>query len=159
MVPFTRDHLDAVQAMLADPEVLAFTPVPDPPPPAHAERWLALPSWVALRDGQVAGVGMAPVADDERQEYELGYLVAAEHRGQGVATHLLGAMTQWALDQGAQRIALRISATNTASQRVAERAGYRQEGVLRSTYLKPGRREDTSLWSLLPSDPRPLPAG
>ena len=150
---FTAEHLDAVQAMLQDPDVLAFTPIPEPVPPRHAERWLALPSWVALRSGVVAGVGMAPVADRERGEYELGYLVAREHRGHGVATALLRGMTRWALEDGAQRIALHISAGNAASHRVAERLGYVREGVLRSTWLKAGRREDSVVWSLLPSDP------
>jgi len=28
-----------------------------------------------------------------------------------------------------------------------------REGVMRSTYLKQGRRSDTELWSRLPSDP------
>ena len=153
---YRPEHVAAVQALLSDPDVLAFTPIPEPVPPAHAERWLALPSWVALRDGHVAGVGMAPVADAERAEYELGYLVAREHRGNGVATVLLRSMTAWALAEGAQRITLHISAGNEPSMRVAERVGYVREGLLRSTHLKAGKRTDTAVWSLLPSD---LPRG
>jgi len=43
-----------------------------------------------------------------------------------------------------------------ASQRVAVRAGYTLEGVMRSTYFKPGaERSDVQLWSRLPSDPFP----
>lgn len=152
VVPFGPEHVQAVQAMLADPEVLAHTPVPDPPPPGHAERWRALPSWVALIDGEVAGVGLVPSLERDRAEVELGYVTAPGHRGRGVATALLRWMTTWALEQGAQRIALHISASNTASQAVAERAGYRREGLLRSVHLKPGRREDTTVWSLLPGD-------
>jgi RimJ/RimL family protein N-acetyltransferase len=46
-----------------------------------------------------------------------------------------------------------ISVENEASKRVAERCGYLLEGVLRSVYLKPGRWEDTEVWSHLATDP------
>jgi RimJ/RimL family protein N-acetyltransferase len=48
---------------------------------------------------------------------------------------------------------LLIDVENVASLRVAQRAGYVHEGVLRSVYLKPGRRIDQAVWSRLPSDP------
>ncbi len=32
------------------------------------------------------------------------------------------------------------------------RCGYRYEGTMRSTFVKPGRREDTESWSRLRSD-------
>jgi RimJ/RimL family protein N-acetyltransferase len=46
-----------------------------------------------------------------------------------------------------------IDVENQASARVAERCGYRREGVMRSLHLKRGRRIDAALWSRLPSDP------
>jgi hypothetical protein len=36
---------------------------------------------------------------------------------------------------------------------VAERGGYRLEGVMRSIHVKQGRRADAQLWSRLPTDP------
>jgi len=48
--------------------------------------------------------------------------------------------------------------TNDASKRVAERNGYRLEGVLRSLYFKQDLRADTELWSRLVSDPVPARA-
>jgi RimJ/RimL family protein N-acetyltransferase len=50
------------------------------------------------------------------------------------------------------RLELLISVDNAASKKVAERCGYLQEGVLRSLYVKPGVREDTEIWSRLPTD-------
>jgi hypothetical protein len=41
---------------------------------------------------------------------------------------------------------------DTASQRVAERSGFRREGVLRSYHVVDGRREDAVFFSLLPGD-------
>jgi RimJ/RimL family protein N-acetyltransferase len=42
---------------------------------------------------------------------------------------------------------------NVASQRVAEKVGYRREGVLRSSLDHPdGRRSDSVMFSLLPGE-------
>ena len=63
-------------------------------------------------------------------------------------------MTRWAFDEAAaQRIILLVDVENIASSRVAARAGYVREGVLRSSYVKPGMRRDVELWSRLPTDP------
>jgi RimJ/RimL family protein N-acetyltransferase len=45
-----------------------------------------------------------------------------------------------------------------ASQRVAERSGFRREGVLRSYHVVDGRREDAVFLSLLPADLDEFPA-
>jgi len=55
-------------------------------------------------------------------------------------------------------VQLLIGADNEPSLRVAERCGYRREGVLRSLYLKPGRRADMVVYSRLPGD-RDVPGG
>ena len=41
---------------------------------------------------------------------------------------------------------------NTGSIRVAERAGFVREGVLRSAHFKDGLRSDVAVYSLLPGD-------
>ena len=46
-----------------------------------------------------------------------------------------------------------IDVANGASKRVAERCGYELEGVMRSTYLKQGRRTDAELWSRIRRTP------
>ncbi len=54
-----------------------------------------------------------------------------------------------------QRLELIADPDNTASQRVAEKAGFRREGVLRSHLLHPdGRRRDSVMFSLLPGELR-----
>jgi RimJ/RimL family protein N-acetyltransferase len=96
---------------------------------------------------------MAPRIDREAQTMELGYLVAPEARGRGVATEALRLLTEWAFSSlDAMRIELLIAVDNPASKRVAERCGYVREGVMRSLYVKPGVRGDTELWSRLASD-------
>lgn len=163
--PYGARHVAAVQALLDDPEVAAHTPVPEPLPPRHAAGWLERfatgpepLAWAVLDDGgAVVGFGCAPVADRVRGEVELGYLVGAAARGRGVATFVLTELTAWAFARGAHRVQLHVNADNTASQRVARRCGYVLEGTLRQTWLKPGRRVDTTVWSRLVSDPPPAP--
>ena len=165
--PLGERHLDGIAELVADPEVLRFTRVPEPPPPGFARDWLARyepGSGDGTRAGFAAvdaggaflGLALAPEIDAEAREVELGYIVAPAARGRGVATAMLRELTRWAFaEMGALRAYLLIDTGNVASQRVAERSGYVLEGVLRSMYLKQGRRSDQMIWSRLPSDPGP----
>jgi RimJ/RimL family protein N-acetyltransferase len=165
LVPLGEEHLDAVRALLEDQEVLRFTRIPEPPPEDFPLRWLeryekgrrdGTSAGFAAVDGgeRFLGLALAPTIDRESAEVELGYIVAAEERGRGVATAILRQLTRWAFDEaGAQRIVLVINIDNVASERVAERCGYVREGVMRSIHLKQDIRTDAALWSRLPSDP------
>jgi RimJ/RimL family protein N-acetyltransferase len=163
LVPLAREHLPAVEALLDDPDVLRFTRIPEPPPPNFAETWLGLyerghldgtrEGFAVVDDGELLGLALAPRIEREARTAELGYIVAPSARGRGVATTALRLLTDWAFGElGALRLELLIGVENDASKRVAERNGYRFEGVLRSLHFKQGIREDTELWSRLPSD-------
>jgi RimJ/RimL family protein N-acetyltransferase len=161
-----RWHAD-VAHLVADPEVLRFTRIPEPPPEGFAQDWIA--SYEAGRrdgtregfaaidgNGGFAGLGLAPQIDRQGGEVELGYIVAGSARGRGVATQILSLLTRWAFEEAeAQRVCLVIDVENPASERVAEHCGYRREGIMRSIHVKQGQRADAGLWSRLPEDPRP----
>jgi RimJ/RimL family protein N-acetyltransferase len=162
--PFAEQHVDALDELCADEDVLRFTRVPVPPPPGFGHRWLeryeqgrrdgtAEAFALVDEDGTFLGAVMAPTIDAESRTMELGYVVSPRARGRGVAREGLRLLTDWAFARGAERLELLISVDNAASRRVAERCGYRFEGVLRSSYFKQGERQDTELWSKLPSDP------
>ena len=86
-------------------------------------------------------------------EAELGYVVAQAARGRGLATRALRLLTDWSFARlRLERLELMISPANTGSERVAERAGYRFEGVLRSKHIRDGRRGDFGVWSKLPGE-------
>jgi len=167
--PLNESHLAAVAAMLADPDVLRFTRVPDPTPPDFAREWLQLyeagrengtrEGFAAVGgDGRFLGVALAFDIDRAEGELELGYIVSPEARGRGAGTAILRALTDWAFaEAGAARIRLVIDVENPASLRVAERSGYVREGVMRSTYFKNGQRIDAVLMSRIASDPPPPP--
>jgi RimJ/RimL family protein N-acetyltransferase len=152
--------------MLGDPEMLRFTRIPEPVPADFAETWFARYergradgtrmnfAVVEGRERTLVGFAVAPVIDTEAATVELGYGVASWARGRGVATAALRELTTWAFTElGMVRCELLIDVDNAGSQRVAERCGYTFEGVLRSVYVKPGRRTDTQIWSRLVTDP------
>ena len=166
--PFGEQHLDALERMLdgGDPDLLRFTRIPEPVPPDFARTWLARyedgradgtrEAFAALGDdGELLGLGLVPTLDRDAGEAEIGYIVAAEHRGRGVASAILREVTAWAFAQGIARAELFIDVRNPASERVAQRAGYVREGTLRSVHHKGGLRIDATVWSRLPSDPEP----
>ena len=84
----------------------------------------------------------------------VGYWCAPEARGRGVATRALRLLCRHALDDlRLDRLELVTDPDNRASQRVAEKVGFRREGVLRSHLLHPdGRRRDSVMFSLLPGE-------
>ena len=57
-----------------------------------------------------------------------------------MCTRALRLLSGWALDElELRRLELITDPDNVASQRVAEKVGFRREGVLRSHLLAPGR--------------------
>jgi RimJ/RimL family protein N-acetyltransferase len=165
--PLGLEHLEGVRGLVDDAETLRFTRVPQPPPEGFAEQWIA--RYVEGRkdgsaegfaivdgDGTFLGLALAPtILRDPEWTAELGYCVVEAARGRGVATEALRQLTEWALAEGMLRVELVISPENEGSKRVAQRAGYVYEGLLRSKYFKDGRREDQEIWSRLPTDPHP----
>lgn len=80
---------------------------------------------------------------------ELGYWVRTSATRQGVATEATRQLCRWAFeDQKLQRIEILASVENTASQRVAERAGGIREGILRQRINLHGRRHDCVLFAI-----------
>jgi RimJ/RimL family protein N-acetyltransferase len=156
------EHVPAVEAMLDDPDVVRFTRVPLPAPPGFTESWLARyvearrdgtrEAFAIVDDGEFLGLALAPTIEREARQCELGYMVATAVRGRGVATEALRLLTEWAFEQGMLRAELHISVDNVGSKIVAERNGYRLDGVLRSLWFKGDLREDTEIWSRLPTD-------
>ena len=68
-----------------------------------------------------------------------------------MATLALELIARFAFTElGAARVQLRTEPDNVASQRVAEKAGFTREGVLRSLLEFKGRRRDAVMFSLLP---------
>lgn len=86
---------------------------------------------------------------------EVGYWLRRDARGRGLTTRAIRLVSQWAFDTlGCQRLQLRADKDNVPSLRVAEKAGFQREGVLRAVHFnaRVNRRVDYVMYSLLPAD-------
>lgn len=107
-------------------------------------------------EGRVIGIVSILVAKPSLGWGELGYWVATEHAGKGYMTEALDAFISWAFeDLGLHRVELRAGVDNAASNRVAEKLGFTNCGVVRETAVGAGGFYDCNLWELVVGDPRP----
>ena len=85
---------------------------------------------------------------------EIGMWIRGDAAGRGLGTAALTALLRWGFSEWPWlRLSWRCSAFNAASQRVAEKAGMRREGVLRSHAIDPnGTRRDTICYAILRDD-------
>jgi [ribosomal protein S5]-alanine N-acetyltransferase len=80
----------------------------------------------------------------------LGYWVLPLARGRGIAVQAVVTMSSWALhDLGLQRLELAHSVRNSPSCRVAVKAGYEQEGTLKSALRHADGYHDMHLHALV----------
>ena len=163
--PFREDDVDAVLTACQDPDIPRWiSAVGVPYTRADAEAWVTGEAPAMRRAG--TGLTVAIEADgvfvgssgvhrigEHPLGPEIGYWLTREARGRGYAAEAAHALAEWALGLGAPRVYLVADVANTGSQVVARRAGFTQEGVLRS-YLayRDGRRADAALFSRLPGD-------
>ncbi len=85
--------------------------------------------------GTLVGVIALWNIDWEVPKFEIGYFLRTSFEGQGYATEAVDGITSFAFNQlGAQRIQITSPDQNEPSWRVAERAGYHLEGILRNNY-------------------------
>jgi RimJ/RimL family protein N-acetyltransferase len=106
-------------------------------------------------DDVVLGGGSLYDVNLEHGRAAVGYWLAREARGRGVATHAVRLVARWVFaGLGLARLELTCGPDNEASQRVAEGCGFVREGVLRSHISFKGGRRDTVVFSLLPNEIR-----
>ena len=147
-----RDASD-VTNLLSDPEITRWTSIPPVLDEDVLER-VCQPSWAAITDASTSelqgGVGIYRL-DRRHSKAELGYWLGSPARGKGSATRALRLLSGWTFQElGVARLETAIVVGNTASVRVAERAGFVREGIMRSERELQGRRRDMVLMSLLP---------
>jgi RimJ/RimL family protein N-acetyltransferase len=159
---FAVADLDLVREVAANAEPEALPPGA-PSDPERIADWLATderfpePEGTAVHLmmldrslGQIVGGISVFHADWETRSAEIGYGVRADQRGKGYAPEALAAVARWALtDGGLQRAWLSTIAENVASQRVAEKAGFRLEGTLRRAGLEDDGLHDLLIFALL----------
>ena len=104
----------------------------------------------------VGGISLHPGADIERVGAEIGYWVGEDFWNRGVATAAIELLAEHAFSaRGLVRLFAVPFATNPASCRALEKAGFQREGLMRQSAIKEGRVLDQYLYSRLRSDSVP----
>jgi RimJ/RimL family protein N-acetyltransferase len=159
--PPRESDAPAVAEACQDPEIPRWTKVPSPYGEAEARAFVTevvhgdRPEMsLAITDASDGTLlGMVGLRQPDAGVGEVGYWLAAPARGRGVATRAVRLMCEWAFGElDLARIQLHTLPGNDASERVAERAGFTREGVLRSFTEMKGRRVDITMFSLLPGE-------
>lgn len=98
--------------------------------------------------GFVGGTGLHRI-DWAQRHFEIGYWCRTSQQRRGYVAEAVRAVTRCAFDRlQAQRVEIRMDEGNERSRSVAERAGFRLEGVLRGDSLTPsGELRDTRVYA------------
>ena len=104
---------------------------------------------VADHGRYLGGCGLNQL-DAINRRANLGYWVRSTETRRGVATAAVCALRDWAFaSTDLIRLEILVAVGNTASHRVAEKAGAEREGVLRRRLLLHGRPHDATMFSLI----------
>lgn len=163
--PWRDSDAAAVTAACQDPEIARWTRVPDNYSEADARAFL-LYRYDALLAGTTAPFAIVSSTDEllgsvsllrldwQHLRGEVGYWLAHEARRRGHATRALRLICAWGFDAlGLERIELLAATGNRPSQRVAERAGFTREAVLRSYFRAKDGYLDMVAYGLLAGEP------
>ena len=159
--PLDERDLPAIERAASDAEISKWFDLPTRSPAeylaAKRERWAAgtgasFAICDATRPDRCLGHVFVERDDDGRAS--VGYWLLEDGRGNGRATRAVRLLASWALpEMRLARLQLHTDPENVASQRVAERAGFTREGVLRAYNARSdGGRADAVVYSLLPQD-------
>lgn len=162
----TEADIDQITHICQDEDILKWTTVPSPYSRADAEFFvtqIVQPGWEsksaltwAMRQGGDL-IGMISLTALDESMYELGYWMAPVVRGQGLMVEAVQRVADYGfaadgLNLG--RIEWHAYVGNAGSASVARRSGFTYEGLLRMEGLQRGKRHDSWVAGLLPTDDR-----
>ena len=121
---------------------------------ARVQRQRPATIWTIDVAGEAAGtIGVVPRTDVERISAEVGYWLGEPFWGRGIMTEVLRAVTHWSMREfQLLRVDALPFATNAASCRVLEKAGYVCEGRLRRSAIKDGQILDQFMYAYIAGD-------
>lgn len=157
--PFEERDLDDLVEACQDPESIAWTTIPQPYTRAHAEGFLRIiragwtegtnPIW-ALSDADGRYSGSIDLRLKGPRDGEVGFATAPWARGRGFMTSALKAVSAYGFEvMGCERMTWKAYVGNDGSRRVAEKAGFAIEGILRADQTHRGEPRDCWVGSLL----------
>lgn len=161
MRPWRGDDADWVCGACQDADIQRWTRVPVPYAMSDAEAFIttiATNTWNEKRGAHFAVVDATTgyrvgcvgleANDLAGGEGEAGYWTAPAARGTGATTRALQLLTDWAFEVGGfVRLELLVEIENVKSIAVAERAGYRCEGVMVKKVWRHAAHRDVALFA------------
>nr|DAD19585.1 TPA_asm: hypothetical protein HUJ06_021048 [Nelumbo nucifera] len=109
---------------------------------------------IYLDDRSIGFISVKSASGDDYCRADIGYAVAFEYWGKGIATAALKMAVSGVFKDmpGLVRLQALVDIDNKASQRVLEKVGFLKEGVLRKYCLLKGRIRDLVIYSFLCTD-------
>jgi ribosomal-protein-serine acetyltransferase len=106
-----------------------------------------------VRDGTFLGSAGLSQINRTHRVANLGYWVRSSRAGRGVATSAVRLAAGFGLRKlGFNRLDIIVPVGNRSSQRVAEKVGAKQEGILRNRLVLQGKALDAVLYSMVAGD-------
>lgn len=103
---------------------------------------------VATASEAIGGIGLILKEDVHAKNAEIGYWLGEEYWGRGIMSGIVRAFTDWAFGRfDIVRIYASVFASNPASARVLENAGYAPEACLQKAIFKDRRYLDEWIYS------------
>lgn len=119
---------------------------------ANMQQSLAL--GIFHNDRIIGGIGMQNW-DHKVRRADIGYWIDRNHAGSGIVTRSVQRLIEFLFTStDLNKIEIRFSARNTKSAKVAERLGFRIEGVIRQATVRNGLIEDMVITGMLRSEYR-----
>jgi [ribosomal protein S5]-alanine N-acetyltransferase len=154
---------DAQQlALIADNKKIADNVrdgLPQPYTLKDAQDWLNIilpennpPKYFAITiDNQVVGsIGLVSKTDIYRKNIEIGFFIAEDFWGKGIATRSIKAAASYAFREfDIVRIYAESFSDNTGSRRALEKAGFLLEAIFKRNIIKNGIIKDSCIYSAL----------
>ncbi|KAL5782642.1 hypothetical protein ACOSP7_007671 [Xanthoceras sorbifolium] len=110
---------------------------------------------ICLDDHSIGYISIKPDSGDDHRRAHVGYAVAAEYWGQGIVTMALKLAVSKVFDQDMTdlvRLEALVEVENKGSQKVLEKVGFQQEGLLRKYGFCKGEIRDMFIYSFLSTD-------
>jgi ribosomal-protein-serine acetyltransferase len=106
-----------------------------------------------LASGRIVGTIGFHRVDWGNRATSLGYWLAEDAQGEGTMTMAVRALVDWAFNGwGLHRVEIRAAVGNSRSRAVAERLGFREEGLLRQVERVGGRYLDHVVYAVLAAE-------
>ncbi|MBS1730876.1 MAG: GNAT family N-acetyltransferase [Bacteroidetes bacterium] len=156
--PWKLDDLDSLVLHANNPRIAQFMTdaFPHPYTPDAGKKFIQYATKdhtvhifaIEVKGKAVGGIGIHPQQDVFRKNAEIGYWLGEAYWNTGIMTQALSQIVTIAfINLNFERVFARPFSTNTASQKVLEKCGFKMEAILKKTIYKDGLYLDELIYA------------